>query len=316
MIYLILITKRIFLALLTLLIVSAILYGLLEILPGDVATRILGRDANPENLAILRERAGLNIPPVKRYFFWLFNVMQGDLGYSLISTRPLTEILAPKIFNTLILSSCAFLLYLPLTFITALVQASNKDKKIDNILSAITLIILSMPDFIIGTILLIVFVVIFPLLPAISLVNESSTLGEWIMALIMPSVTLALVMFVYGVRMLRDNLIEVLNAEYVLMAGLKGLPKYRVLIKHALPNAIVPTLNVTALNLGFLIGGVVVVEQICSFPGFGRLLIESIKNKDLPVVEATILVAAGFYIFANLIADVISILLNPKLRKI
>jgi len=242
--------------------------------------------------------------------------MQGDLGYSLISTRPLTEILAPKIFNTLILSSCAFLLYLPLTFITALVQASNKDKKIDNILSAITLIILSMPDFIIGTILLIVFVVIFPLLPAISLVNESSTLGEWIMALIMPSVTLALVMFVYGVRMLRDNLIEVLNAEYVLMAGLKGLPKYRVLIKHALPNAIVPTLNVTALNLGFLIGGVVVVEQICSFPGFGRLLIESIKNKDLPVVEATILVAAGFYIFANLIADVISILLNPKLRKI
>ena len=315
MIYFILITKRILLALLTLLIVSAILYGLLEILPGDVATRILGRDANEENLAILRERSGLNIPPVKRYFFWLFNVMRGDLGYSLISTRPLTEILAPKIFNTLILSSCAFLLYLPLTFVTALVQASNKDKKIDNILSAITLIILSMPDFIIGTILLIVFVVTFPLLPAISLVNESSTFGEWIMALIMPSITLALVMFVYGVRMLRDNLIEVLNAEYVLMAGLKGLPKYRVLIKHALPNAIVPTLHVTALNLGFLIGGVVVVEQICSFPGFGRLLIESIKNKDLPVVEATILVAAGFYIFANLIADVISILLNPKLRK-
>jgi len=315
MIYLNLITKRIFLALLTLLIVSAILYGLLEILPGDVATRILGRDANPENLAILRERAGLNIPPVKRYFFWLFNIMQGDLGYSLISTRPLTEILAPKIFNTLILSSCAFLLYLPLTFITAFVQAANKDTKIDNILSAITLTILSMPDFVIGTILLIVFVVTFPLLPAISLVDESSTLGEWIMALIMPSITLALVMFVYGVRMLRDNLIEILNAEYVLMAGLKGLPRYRVLIKHALPNAIVPTLNVTALNLGFLIGGVVVVEQICSFPGFGRLLIESIKNKDLPVVEATILVAAAFYIFANLIADVISILLNPKLRK-
>ena len=315
MIYLTLIIKRILLALLTLLIVSAILYGLLEILPGDVATRILGRDANPENLAILRERAGLNIPPVQRYFFWLFNIMQGDLGYSLISTRPLTEILAPKIFNTLILSSCAFLLYLPLTFITAFVQAANKDTKIDNILSAITLTILSMPDFVIGTILLIVFVVTFPLLPAISLVDESSTLGEWIMALIMPSVTLALVMFVYGVRMLRDNLIEVLNAEYVLMAGLKGLPRYRVLIKHALPNAIVPTLNVTALNLGFLIGGVVVVEQICSFPGFGRLLIESIKNKDLPVVEATILVAAAFYIFANLIADVISILLNPKLRK-
>ena len=316
MIYLKLIVKRILLALLTLLIVSAILYGLLEILPGDVATRILGRDANEENLAILRERAGLNIPPVQRYFFWLFNIMRGDLGYSLISTRPLTEILAPKIFNTLILSTCAFLLYLPLTFITALVQASNKDNKIDNTLSIITLIILSMPDFIIGTILLIVFVVSIPLLPAISLVNESSTFSEWLLALIMPSVTLALVMFVYGVRMLRDNLIEVLNSEYVLMAGLKGLPRYKVLLKHALPNAIVPTLNVTALNLGFLIGGVVIVEQICSFPGFGRLLVEAIKNKDLPVVEVTILIAAAFYIGANLLADVISILLNPKLRKV
>ena len=241
--------------------------------------------------------------------------MQGDLGYSLISTRPLTEILGPKIFNTLILSTCAFILYLPLTFITALVQASNKDNKIDNILSLITLIILSMPDFVIGTILLILFVVTIPILPAISLVNESSTFLEWVMALIMPSITLALVMFVYGVRMLRDNLIEVLNSEYVLMAGLKGLPRYKVLIKHALPNAIVPTLNVTALNLGFLIGGVVIVEQICSFPGFGRLLVEAIKNKDLPVVEVTILIAAGFYIGANLLVDVISILLNPKLRK-
>ena len=135
------------------------------------------------------------------------------------------------------------------------------------------------------------------------------------MALVMPSITLALVMSVYAVRMLRDNLIEVLDSEYIFMAKLKGLSKSTVLIKHALPNAIIPTLNVTALNLGFLIGGVVIVEKIFTFPGFGNLLIDSIKFRDLPLVEATILIAAAFYIFANLLTDILSIIFNPKLRK-
>tara|TARA_B110000014_G_scaffold177711_1_gene127351 strand:- start:609 stop:1019 length:411 start_codon:yes stop_codon:yes gene_type:complete len=135
------------------------------------------------------------------------------------------------------------------------------------------------------------------------------------MALVMPSITLALVMSVYAVRMLRDNLIEVLDSEYIFMAKLKGLSKSTVLIKHALPNAIIPTLNITALNLGFLIGGVVIVEKIFTFPGFGNLLIDSIKFRDLPLVEATILIAASFYIFANLLTDILSIIFNPKLRK-
>ena len=315
MTYINLIFKRIFSSLLTLFFVSAILWLVLEILPGDVATRILGRDATEESLALLTEKMGLNEPSLKRYFLWISNLLQGDLGYSLISTRPLSEILAPKIFNTLVLSSCAFLLYLPLTFITALVQAANKNQKIDNILSIITLVIISLPDFIIGTILLILFVVFLPLLPAISLVGEYSTFGDWVKALIMPSVTLALVMFVYGVRMLRDNLIEVLDSDYVLMAELKGLPKYKVLIKHALPNAIVPTLNVTALNLGFLLGGVVIVEKVCTFPGFGSLLVDALKYRDIPLIEVSILIAAAFYISFNLITDIISIVLNPKLRK-
>ena len=153
------------------------------------------------------------------------------------------------------------------------------------------------------------------MLPAISLVGEYSTFDDWVKALIMPSVTLALVMFVYGVRMLRDNLIEVLDSDYVLMAELKGLPKYKVLIKHALPNAIVPTLNVTALNLGFLLGGVVIVEKVCTFPGFGSLLVDALKYRDIPLIEVSILIAAAFYISFNLITDIISIVLNPKLRK-
>ena len=315
MVYLPLILKRIFSALITLLIVSALIYGFLEILPGDVATRMLGRTATPETLANLREQLGLNEPALKRYFLWLYNIFQGDFGTALTSKRPITEILAPKIFNTLILSGCAFILYLPLSFITALLQAYYKNKNIDISLSIITLIILSLPDFIIGTIMIIVFVVVFPIFPAISLVGDYSDLSEWFMALVMPSITLALVMSVYAVRMLRDNLIEVLDSEYIFMAKLKGLSKSTVLIKHALPNAIIPTLNVTALNLGFLIGGVVIVEKIFTFPGFGNLLIDSIKFRDLPLVEATILIAAAFYIFANLLTDILSIIFNPKLRK-
>ena len=315
MVYLPLILKRIFSALITLLIVSALIYGFLEMLPGDVATRMLGRTATPETLANLREQLGLNEPALKRYFLWLYNIFQGDFGTALTSKRPITEILAPKIFNTLILSGCAFILYLPLSFITALLQAYYKNKNIDISLSIITLIILSLPDFIIGTIMIIIFVVVFPIFPAISLVGEYSDLSEWFMALVMPSITLALVMSVYAVRMLRDNLIEVLDSEYIFMAKLKGLSKSTVLIKHALPNAIIPTLNVTALNLGFLIGGVVIVEKIFTFPGFGNLLIDSIKFRDLPLVEATILIAAAFYIFANLLTDILSIIFNPKLRK-
>ena len=315
MVYLPLILKRIFSALITLLIVSALIYGFLEMLPGDVATRMLGRTATPETLANLREQLGLNEPALKRYFLWLFNIFQGDFGTALTSKRPITEILAPKIFNTLILSGCAFILYLPLSFITALLQAYYKNKNIDISLSIITLIILSLPDFIIGTIMIIVFVVVFPIFPAISLVGEYSDLSEWFMALVMPSITLALVMSVYAVRMLRDNLIEVLDSEYIFMAKLKGLSKSTVLIKHALPNAIIPTLNITALNLGFLIGGVVIVEKIFTFPGFGNLLIDSIKFRDLPLVEATILIAAAFYIFANLLTDILSIIFNPRLRK-
>ena len=315
MVYLPLILKRIFSALITLLIVSALIYGFLEMLPGDVATRMLGRTATPETLANLREQLGLNEPALKRYFLWLYNIFQGDFGTALTSKRPIAEILAPKIFNTLILSGCAFILYLPLSFITALLQAYYKNKNIDISLSIITLIILSLPDFIIGTIMIIVFVVVFPIFPAISLVGEYSDLSEWFMALVMPSITLALVMSVYAVRMLRDNLIEVLDSEYIFMAKLKGLSKSTVLIKHSLPNAIIPTLNVTALNLGFLIGGVVIVEKIFTFPGFGNLLIDSIKFRDLPLVEATILIAAAFYIFANLLTDILSIIFNPKLRK-
>jgi peptide/nickel transport system permease protein len=172
-----------------------------------------------------------------------------------------------------------------------------------------------MPDFLLGTILLILFVIMVPILPAMSLVDDTSGVGEYMRAMTLPAVTLAIVMAVYAVRMLRDNLIEVLDSDYVRMAELKGLSRQRVLLRHALPNALVPTLNVTALNLAYLVGGVVVVEKIFGYPGFGSLLVDALQLRDLPLIEATIMIAAAVYIAANLLADVGAILLNPRLKQ-
>ncbi len=310
-----LVVARVFTAALTLLLVSAVIFAMIEVLPGDVASRILGRDATQESLAQVRAQLNLNDPAIERYLEWLAGVVQGDFGLALTSKRPIVDILAPRIVNTLILSGIAFLLYLPLALVPALLQAVNRDRPIDHGFSTVTLVLLSTPDFLLSTLLLIAFVVLIPVLPATSLVEPTTSFVGWVRALILPSVTLAIVMAVYAVRMLRDNLIEVLEAEYIRMAELKGLSKRAVLLRHALPNALVPTLNVTALNLGYLIGGVVIVEKVFSYPGFGGLLVDSLQLRDIPLIEATVLIAAAVYVGANLLADVGAILLNPRLRK-
>jgi peptide/nickel transport system permease protein len=309
-----LVIERVLLSLLTLLIVSLIIFLMLEILPGDVATRILGRDATPESLAALRLQLHLDEPALLRYATWLGDLVTGNLGSSLVSGRPITVILAPRIFNTVLLSIYAFLAYIPLTAIPAMIQAVRRDRAIDHGFSVVTLVLLSMPDFLLGTVLLILFVIMIPVLPAMSLVDASSGAGEYLRAMTLPALTLAIVMAVYAVRMLRDNLIEVLDSDYVRMAELKGLSAGRVLLRHALPNALVPTLNVTALNLAYLVGGVVVVEKIFGYPGFGSLLVDALQLRDLPLIEATIMISASVYIVANLLADVGAILLNPRLR--
>lgn len=311
---LLLVTRRMLLSAVTLLLVSLIVFSMLEVLPGDVATRILGRDATPESLAVLRDQLGLDRPSAIRYVSWLGGLLSGELGQSLVSSRPISEILAPRIFNTVLLSLYAFVLYLPLTIVPAIIQAMTRDRAPDHAFSIVTLVLLSMPDFLLATILLLAFVLWIPVMPAISLVDESSSAAEYLRAMTLPAVTLAIVMAVYAVRMLRDNLIEVLDSDYVRMAELKGLSQTRVLLRHALPNALVPTLNVTALNLAYLVGGVVVVEKVFSYPGFGTLLVDSLQLRDLPVIEATVMIAALVYVAANLVADVAAILLNPRLR--
>jgi peptide/nickel transport system permease protein len=239
---------------------------------------------------------------------------RGDFGYSLMSERPVTEIIAPKLKNTLMLAVYAFVLYIPMTLILAILSATKRNTPTDNSISVVTLVGLSIPEFLLATLLLILFSVKIPLFPSMSVLENVKTFPDLLRTLALPALTLAIVMSVYSVRMLRENLIEILSSDYVKVASLKGLSTWQVAWRHAVPNALQPTLNTIALNLAYLIGGVVVVERVFAYPGMGSQLVNGIQLLDIPVVEAIVLIVAAVYILSNLVADVSSIILTPRLR--
>jgi peptide/nickel transport system permease protein len=309
-----LIVQRLALAAVTLLIVSVLVYLFTSVLPGDIAERVLGRESSAEQRQIFREQLNLDDPVWKRYGVWIADVARGDLGRSLVNDQTVTATIGTSAKNTLFLSVFAFLLYLPVTLGLATLSALFKGKLPDTLISIVTLVGLSLPEFVLGTLLIFVFAVQLSVAPALSIVNPGDDLATRLHATVLPAVTLMVAMAVYAIRMLRDNLIDVLDSEYVRMATLKGVPRWRVVARHALPNAVGPALNVTALNLTYLIGGIVVVESVFSYPGLGKMLVDSIFVRDVPVVEATALLASAVYIIANLVADVLAMLLNPRLR--
>jgi peptide/nickel transport system permease protein len=309
-----LIVQRLGLAVATLVVVSAIVFFFTSVLPGDIAERVLGRESSAEQRQIFRDKLNLDQPVWERYGVWLGDVAQGDFGRSLVSDQTVTSTIGDSAKNTLFLSVFAFVLYFPVTLILATLAALFRGKLVDSLISVVTLVGLSMPEFVLGTLLIFAFAVHLSIAPALSIVDPGDDIFARLHATVLPAVTLMVAMAVYAIRMLRDNLIDVLDSEYVRMATLKGVPRWRVVLRHALPNAVGPALNVTALNLTYLIGGVVVVESVFSYPGLGKQLIESISVRDVPVVEATALLAAAVYILANLVADVLAMILNPRLR--
>jgi peptide/nickel transport system permease protein len=308
------VVSRLFLAVVTLLAVSALIFWMSEVLPGDVAVRVLGRESTEQARQAFRDKLHLDRPIHQRYLIWLAGVARGDFGKSLTNDRQVTDIVMPRLRNTLLVGGLAFLLYIPVTIILASLAAVFRDRPTDGAISVTTLVGLSMPEFVSGTILMFLFAVTIPIFPVMSLVDKAKTPLDMLRTLALPAITLMIIMSVYAIRMLRDNLIEVLDSEYVRMAELKGLPRNKVITRHALPNAIIPALNVTALNLAYLIGGVVLVERVFSYPGMGSLLVDSILLRDVPVIEAVVLLVASIYIFSNVFADVMTIVLNPKLR--
>ena len=285
-----------------------------EVLPGDIAARVLGRQATAEAKQAFRDALNLDRPVYERYALRLGGAVRGDFGTSLVNGRPVVDAVLPRMGNTLILAGYAFILYVPVSLLLAIVAALYRDRAADGVVSFLNLLGLALPEFVLGTLLIYVLAVHFPVFPVMSLIHKAETLTEILHVTTLPALTLMTAMAVYSVRMLRDNLIDVLDSEYIRMCTMKGLRRYRIVLFHALPNAAVPALNTMALNLTYLIGGVVVVEQVFAYQGLGSLLVESVFLRDAPVIEAVALFSSAIYIIANLVADVLAIILNPRLR--
>jgi peptide/nickel transport system permease protein len=311
-----LILIRIGLGLVTLFLVSLVVFLATQALPGDTARAILGREAaNVERYEALREQLGLNKPVVLQYTDWLGNVVTGDLGDSLVQDQPVTQLLSRRVTNTAVLVLFAALLSVPLSLLVGSLSALKRDSKFDVTASIGSLSLAALPEFVIGIALILLLAThIIPVFPAVSRIDPGAPILAQLQLFILPAATLTLAVAPYITRILRASMIEVLESEYVMMARLKGLAERLVVWRHALPNALAPALQVTALNLAWLAGGVVVVEYLFGFPGIGQALVDAVANRDMPMVQAVCLIIAGVYVIANLTADILTILVSPRLR--
>lgn len=309
-----LVAQRIALGLLLLLAVSVLIFAATQILPGDVAQSILGQAATPETLANLREELGLNKPAVTRYFDWLFGLLQGDLGTALSNGQDIATSMGKRLGNTLFLAACAAAVAVPLAILLGLIAVRYRNRWPDKAISTVTLATISVPEFLVGYIVVYFLSVQFRLLPSLATVNDDMSLGERLFAISLPVLVLVLAVLGHMMRMTRAAILNVLESAYVETAELKGLSPFRVIARHALPNAIAPVVNVVMLNMAYLVVGVVVVEVVFVYPGMGQYLVDHVAKRDVPVVQACGLVFAAIYIGLNIAADVISILANPRLR--
>lgn len=307
------IAQRIGLGLLVLFAVSLIIFLGVELLPGDIAQEILGQAATPDTVEALRREMGLHLPPHTRYIEWLGNILQGDFGRSLASKREISELLESRLFNTFFLAGVAALISVPLSLILGILAALYRNSWYDRAVNVFTLSSISFPEFFIAYILLLFFAVQNQWFPSLSMVDPSTPLNERLYKVVLPAATLTLVVVAHMMRMTRASLINLLSSPYIEMANLKGMSRARVIFGHALPNAWAPIVNVIAVNLAYLIVGVVVVEAVFVYPGLGQLMVDSVSKRDLPVVQACSMIFAATYILLNLTADIISILTNPRL---
>lgn len=309
-----LVAQRISLGVLLLFMVSVLIFAGTEVLPGDVAQSILGQSATPENLANLRESLGLNEPALSRYFSWLGGIVTGDLGTALTSGADITSAIGQRLGNTLFLAAFAALMSIPLAVLLGLLAVRYKNRWPDKLISASTLASISLPEFFIGYLLILFFGVKLGWFPSVATVYEGMSFGDRVNAVVLPAVTLTLVVLAHMMRMTRAAILNVMQSPYIETAELKGLGRFKIIRRHALPNAIAPIINVIMLNMAYLIVGVVVVEVIFVYPGMGQYLVDHVSKRDVPVVQACGLVFAAIFIGLNLIADIISILTNPRLR--
>jgi peptide/nickel transport system permease protein len=309
-----LVAQRIALGLLLLWAASVLIFLGTQILPGDVAQAVLGQAATPETLANLREEMGLNRPPLERYLSWLGGVLQGDLGTALSNKQDIATSLGKRLGNTLFLAMWAAIIAVPLAIVLGLVAVRYRNRWPDKLISGVTLATISVPEFLLGYIVVFYLSVQFRIFPSLATVHDDMALGERLWAISLPVLVLVLAILGHMMRMTRAAILNVLESAYVETAELKGLPPFRIIARHALPNAVAPIVNVVTLNLAYLVVGVVVVEVVFVYPGMGQYLVDHVSKRDVPVVQACGLVFAAVYIGLNILADVVSILANPRLR--
>jgi peptide/nickel transport system permease protein len=310
--------QRLGLGLLTLFIVSIVIFMSLELLPGGFAEAILGQGATPETVAAFNREIGLDRPAYVRYVEWIAGVVRGDFGYSYAGLggsikRSVTEMIAPRLYNTFFLAIMTAIFAVPLSLFLGVMAALYRNSFYDRTVNAVTLTTIAAPEFFIAYILMFIFAVKLRWFYPTSTVSESTGFAEHVYRAALPAITLTLVIVAHMMRMTRAAIINLLASPYIEMAQLKGIPNREVIMKHALPNAWAPIATVIAFNLAYLVVGVVVVEVVYVYPGIGQLMVDSVSSRDMPVVQACALIFAATYILLNLSADIVSIITNPRL---
>jgi peptide/nickel transport system permease protein len=310
-----LVARRLALGVVIVWLVSVVVFLATQLLPGDAANELLGRYATPASVAALQKQMHLTEPALDQYGRWLGKLVTGNWGQSLVSQSSVASIVKTGVENTGLVMLLTTVIATPLALIVGTVSALRSDGVVDQVASVFTLVLVAIPAFVIAVALIFLLATsVFHVLPATSTIDPSKSIFRQLKLIILPTVTLVLAVLPYPTRMIRASLLEVLQSDYVLVARLHGLPERRVTVGHALPNAIATTIQATALNLVFLAGGVVVVETVFGYPGLGYAFVQAVDNRDIPVVQTLVVVLAAFYVVVNLVADVLTIMVTPRLR--
>ncbi len=309
-----LLLRRLALGFVTVWLVSVIIFLGVEALPGDACTAVLERDAHGEALAKCRVDMGLNAPALTRYVDWAGDALQGDFGVSANGQESISEIVGYRVRNSLLLAAGALSVGIPLSIFLGVVAGLWRDTWIDLVFSTGAIFAMTIPEFVAATILILIFAIWLGWVPAIVLTPADAPPLDFFPEFVLAAVVLTMIMIAHIMRMVRSSVIEAMASDYIQMATLKGVPYWQIVFRHALPNALLPAINVIALTVAWLLGGVVVVEVVFNYPGLGRLLIDAISDRDLPVVQAITMIVAATYVGVNLVADILGLVLNPRLR--
>ncbi len=306
--------RRVWIGIATMFVVSVIVFIMTSILPGDVAQIVLGQSATPETLAVLRRELGLDQPAYVRYFMWLGDMATGDLGTSKAGGAAIADLIGGRFTNTMVLAGLVALISIPISIFLGLWAAMHPGTWLDRTVTFGTLSTISVPEFFIATLMVLILAVNLHWLPSTAMLRDNMTFLEFMRGMAMPIITLVIVVSAQMIRMTRAGILNVMSSPYIEMAILKGVPRGRIILRHAFFNAIGPIINVIALNLAYLVSGVVIVETIFAYPGLAKLMIDGVQTRDLPLVQACAMIFCGTYVLLILIADIGSIVSNPRLR--